>query len=39
VYKRQTNGGGRGVRWARIMLRLRSADREAANPFSPSSAV
>ena len=28
-----TNGGGRGVRWARIMLRLRSADREPANPF------
>ena len=34
-----TNGGGRGVRWARIMLRLRSADREPANPFSRSSAV
>lgn len=29
-----TNGGGRGVRWARIMLRLRSADREAATLFS-----
>ena len=29
----QPNGGGRGVRWARIVLRLRSADREPANPF------
>ena len=26
-------GGGRGVRWARIMLRLRSADRKPADPF------
>jgi hypothetical protein len=29
----QPNRGGRGVRWARIVLRLRSADRAPANPF------